>query len=225
MTPTQPLLACDEHTPTPARLQQTAASQLSGLYGDADYMATPERWDAAALLARAARFAHPRLLDGSFNGWLDRWEEGERVPLATIDTVDHHDTNKLARAVLAVHGHLTAPTLTTGHGLDLACGDTLIIGWDEHDIAGVGHAGVLDTGMLADVAAIHTDTGDDPPSFTLDIPVAGVRVDVDAASPLAAKLTYAYAEFDGTALQPPAARARGYDIDLFPESDVDLDVA
>lgn len=214
-----PLLACDEHAPTPARLQQHAATQLSGLYGDADYMATPERWDAAALLARAARFAHPRLLDGSLSGWLDTWETGERAPLACADADDERDTNRLARAVLAARGHLTGPAVTTATGLDLAQGDMLIIGWDRDDIAELGHAGVLDAGMVADVAAVDPDTN----TFALDVGVAGVRVDLDAGSGLAGKLSYAYTETDASAPMPPADRRWGFELDHELEHGADID--
>lgn len=222
MTTIQPLLSCDEHAPTPPRLQQIAAAQLSDLYGDADYLATPERWDAASLLARAARFAHPRLLDGSFNGWLDRWEDGERVPLAAIDADDRHDTDRLARAVLTVHGHLTGPTLTTAHGLDLATGDTLVLGWDRDQIAEFGYAGVLDRGMLADVADLDADNR----TFTLEVPIAGVRVDVRADSPHAAALTYAYTDVDIDGVAPaPATRHRDLGVDHAVGDGVDVDAA
>ena len=204
-----PLRACDEHAPTPPRLQQHAATQLVGLYRDADYMATPERWDAAALLARAARFAHPRLLDGSLAGWLDTWETGERAPLACIDADDQHDTNRLARAVLAAHGHLTGPAVTTATGLDLAKGDMLIIGWDRVEIAELGYDGVLDAGMVADVAAVDPDAA----TFALEVGVAGVRVDLDAGGNLAGKLSYAYTETDAAAPMPSPARRRGWVLD------------
>src|SRR5688572_10048961 len=188
MTPNQTLLACNEHDSTPARLQQTAAGRMHTLVGDADYLATPERWDAAALLTRAARFAHPRMLDGSLSAFLDSWRTGERAPLAVTSDIDRHDTNALARAVLTVHGELTGPTITTTGGLELAQGDAVILDWDADDLATVAHLRTVDAGMLAQVVAIDVNHR----RARIDIPVAYVQLDLDADGPLAAHLSYAY---------------------------------
>jgi len=212
MTTTDPLLGCDENAATPPRLQQIAAAQLSRLYGDADYIATPARWDAAALLARAARPAHPRLLDPTLHTWLQQWEEGDRAPVAATDDADRHDTDRLARAALAVHGHLHGPTLTTAGGLELAAGDTVILDWDRNQITALGHAGTLDTGMLADVIDVDADNR----TIGLWVGIAGVRLDLRADSAHAAGLSYAYTELDDrTSFDRPTGRAdRDWEVDI-----------